>query len=85
MAITSPTVLVRYAVSRRWGITPNQQEGRLIMMDMIAFALVAVALALPGLITVLMSIEIHAEQARPSAYAGTALKHSLSAEAEAAN
>jgi hypothetical protein len=55
------------------------------MMDMIAFALVAVALALPGLITVLMSIEIHAEQARPSAYAGTALKHSLSAEAEAAN
>jgi hypothetical protein len=37
------------------------------MMGMIAFALVAVALALPGLITVLMSLEI-AEQSAPQAY-----------------
>jgi hypothetical protein len=36
------------------------------MMGMIAFALVAVALALPGLITVLMSLEI-AEQSAPQA------------------
>jgi hypothetical protein len=34
------------------------------MMGMIAFALVAVALALPGLITVLMSFDI-AEQSAP--------------------
>jgi hypothetical protein len=41
------------------------------MMGMIAFALVAVALALPGLITVLMSLEIaeqSAPQAQPPAY-----------------
>jgi len=36
------------------------------MMGMVAFALVAVALALPGLITVLMSLEI-AEQSAPQA------------------
>jgi hypothetical protein len=58
-------------------------------MNMIAFALVAIAIALPGLITVLMSLEIHAEQrapqARLSADAGTALKYSFGAEADAAN
>jgi hypothetical protein len=39
-----------------------QPEGRLVMMAMITFALFAVALALPGLIAVLMSREIDAEQ-----------------------
>ncbi len=41
------------------------------MIGMIAFAFVAVALALPGLITVLMSLEIaeqSAPQAQPPAY-----------------
>jgi hypothetical protein len=46
------------------------------MMGMIAFALVAVALALPGLITVLMSLEI-AEQSAPASSAQDGVQGAL--------
>jgi hypothetical protein len=50
--------------SRRREILPAKPQGKLIMMAMITFALFAVALAAPGLIVVLMSREIDAEQSR---------------------
>ena len=60
MAITSAKVVTRHATIHDARESPRAQP--LIMMAMITFALFAVALALPGLIAVLMSREIDAEQ-----------------------
>jgi hypothetical protein len=63
MAITSAKVVIRHATIHDARESPRAQpQGRLIMMAMITFALFAVVLALPGLIAVLMSREIDAEQ-----------------------
>jgi len=63
MAITSAEAEVPHAPTHEPGDFPRAQpEGRSIMMAMITVALFAVVLALPGLIAVLMSREIDAEQ-----------------------
>jgi hypothetical protein len=62
MAITSAEAELSQAAFTAPGNPPSQAQGRLVMMAMITFALFAVALALPGLIAVLMSSEIDAEQ-----------------------
>lgn len=63
MAITSAQVELSHAPLTRPGNSPRAQpEGRLVMMAMISVALFAVVLALPGLMTVLMSREIDSEQ-----------------------
>ena len=63
MAITSAEAEVPHAPIHEPGDSPRDQpEGRLIMMAMITIALFAVALALPGLIVVLLSRETDAEQ-----------------------
>jgi hypothetical protein len=49
-------------LSRARGFPRDHPKGRLIMMAMITIALFAVALALPGLIVVLLSRETDAEQ-----------------------
>jgi hypothetical protein len=63
MAVTSDEVVIRQVAIHDARESPRAQpEGRLVMMAMITIALFAVALALPGLIVVLLSRETDAEQ-----------------------
>jgi hypothetical protein len=63
MAITSEGVVIRQAAIHDARETPRAQpERRLVMMAMITLALFAVALALPGLVVVLLSHETDAVQ-----------------------
>jgi len=60
MAITSAEAVVRHSAPMPPGGFPGPTKGRLVMLT-VMFGLFAVALAFPGLITVIMSCAIDAQ------------------------
>jgi hypothetical protein len=55
IAITAGGALLRHPVSHDAGDSSPANQGRLIMMTAITFALLALAIATPGIITLVMS------------------------------
>jgi len=55
MAITSAEAVFRHVSDQRDG--PSRREGEVVMIDVLACALVAVALSLPALVTATMGLE----------------------------